>query len=62
MAHQHGISRRELIQLSATFGMLAGLGKFNVVRAASDYKALVCLFLLGGNDGHNTGVPNADPA
>ena len=37
--------------------MLAGLGKLNIAAAANDYKALVCLFMLGGNDGHNTVVP-----
>ncbi|HET6197947.1 MAG TPA: DUF1501 domain-containing protein, partial [Acetobacteraceae bacterium] len=57
MAHRHGVSRREFIQLSATFGMLAGLGEFKIARAASDYKALVCLFMFGGNDGHNMVVP-----
>ena len=61
MAHRHGMTRREFVQLSATFGMLAGLSKFNVASAASDYKALVCLFLLGGNDGHNMVVPLAGP-
>src|SRR3954447_18598753 len=25
--------------------------------APTDYKSLVCLFLYGGNDGHNTVVP-----
>ena len=28
--------------------------------AGDDYKALVCVFLLGGNDGHNLIVPRAD--
>jgi uncharacterized protein (DUF1501 family) len=28
--------------------------------AGNDYKALVCVFLLGGNDGHNLVVPRAD--
>src|ERR1051325_11632227 len=47
------ISRRTFLQLSAGFGMLAGLGRLAGVEAANDYKALVCVFLLGGNDGHN---------
>ena len=48
------ISRRRFLQLSASFGLLAGLGKLDLARAAAqDYKALVCLFMLGGNDGHN---------
>jgi uncharacterized protein (DUF1501 family) len=39
--------------------MLMGLGRFQWAQAATvpDYKALVCLFMLGGNDGHNTVVP-----
>src|SRR6266849_6810485 len=53
------ISRREFVQLSAAFGMLAGLGQFKLTQAApvQDYKALVCLFMFGGNDGHNLVVP-----
>ncbi|MBI3784738.1 MAG: DUF1501 domain-containing protein [Deltaproteobacteria bacterium] len=52
------ISRRNVLQLGASLGMIAGLGRFNLVRAATapDYKALVCLFMFGGNDGHNTVV------
>lgn len=30
------------------------------VPAGDDYKALVCVFLLGGNDGHNLVVPRAE--
>lgn len=38
--------------------MLAGLGRLNFLEAAAnDYKALVCVFMFGGNDGHNTVVP-----
>src|SRR5206468_10326898 len=39
--------------------MLAGLSRFDCASAATapDYKALVCLFMFGGNDGHNTVVP-----
>jgi len=53
------ISRRNFLQLSANLGMLLGLGRFNWAEAAtaSDYKALVCLFMFGGNDGHNMIVP-----
>lgn len=28
-----------------------------LAQTASDYKALVCIFLFGGNDGHNMLVP-----
>ncbi len=62
MKNDSMMSRRTFLQLSAGFGMLAGLGELNVAQAAAnDYKALVCCFLLGGNDGHNTVVPLAGP-
>lgn len=53
------INRRTFLQLSASFGMLAGLGGLTLTQgaAAPDYKALVCLLLAGGNDGHNVIVP-----
>ncbi len=53
------ISRRGFLQLGASLGMLLGLGRFDWANAAttSDYKALVCIFLFGGNDGHNVVVP-----
>lgn len=57
-------SRRNFLQLGASFGMLAGLGKLQLAEAAvqnGNYKALVCIFLFGGNDGHNMVVP-MDPA
>ncbi|MCA1615715.1 MAG: DUF1501 domain-containing protein [Acidobacteria bacterium] len=45
--------------------LAAGIQEFGLVRAfaqgaASDYKALVCLFMSGGNDGNNTVVPIDD--
>lgn len=61
------ITRREFVQLGAAFGMLAGLGQLNLGSAANaslpltDYKALVCLFMFGGNDGHNMVVPLGNP-
>jgi len=53
------LSRRDFLQLGASVGMLLGLGRFTLAQAATplDYKALVCLFMFGGNDGHNTIVP-----
>lgn len=39
-------------------GAMSHFGKMNAYAAANpNYKALVCVFLLGGNDGHNTVVP-----
>jgi len=59
MKTECGISRRNFLQLGASVGMLLGLSRFEWAEAASvpDYKALVCLFMFGGNDGHNTVVP-----
>lgn len=58
------ISRRGLLGLGAQAGMLAALtgsGLFGRAQAASlpptDFKALVCVFMFGGNDGNNLLVP-----
>ena len=53
------ITRRNFMQMGAGFGMLAALGRLQsaVAAPAQDYKALVCVFMFGGNDGHNTVVP-----
>jgi uncharacterized protein (DUF1501 family) len=60
-------SRRDFIRLSccsaATLSALAGLGRFGMMSAlaagptCADYKALVCIFLFGGNDSNNLIVP-----
>jgi uncharacterized protein (DUF1501 family) len=61
----HARSRRHFIQRTAALAAL-GLGaRRNLIdfvspaqaQAAGDYKALVCVFLFGGNDGNNTVVP-----
>ena len=59
MQTQHPISRRTFLQLGASLAMVTGLSRFDWAEAATatDYKALVCLFMFGGNDGHNTLVP-----
>jgi uncharacterized protein (DUF1501 family) len=47
------------------FGMMTALAqKVDKTEAAppSDYKALVCIFLSGGNDGNNTVIPNHSDA
>ena len=51
-------SRRTFIRTglaAAPFGLLPAMAQ-----SASDYKALVCVFLLGGNDSNNTVVPTDD--
>jgi uncharacterized protein (DUF1501 family) len=58
-------SRREFLKdtLSSVaalgaVGSMAKFGEMNALAATgSGYQALVCVFLLGGNDGHNTVVP-----
>lgn len=54
-------SRRSLLKLATgAFAPLAGFSRYGMMNAyaqANDYKALVCVFLSGGNDGHNMIVP-----
>jgi uncharacterized protein (DUF1501 family) len=54
-------SRRNFLKLTASTSLVAALGQFDFAAAAQaqDYKALVCVFLFGGNDGHNTVIPLA---
>ena len=56
---QHQITRRQLISGLGSTALLSFLGKVNAFAQASppDYKALVCVFLSGGNDSHNMVVP-----
>ena len=62
----HVITRRSLLRMGAgTLGLLgcggrlARLGLLNaqVVEPTPDYKAVVCIFLMGGNDSNNMVVP-----
>lgn len=57
--NQHHLSRRSLLKGLGATAMLTRFGWMNALAQANppDYKALVCLFLVGGNDGHNTVVP-----
>jgi uncharacterized protein (DUF1501 family) len=71
MSHSHNATpnRRQFLKLSAQLAALglttAGVGNARTVFAAdarssqtlTDYKALVCIYLFGGNDGNNTIVP-----
>jgi uncharacterized protein (DUF1501 family) len=58
-------SRREFLRDSirsvTALGGLSALAKFGEINAlaagGSGYQALVCVFLAGGNDGHNTVIP-----
>lgn len=62
----HQITRRSLLRLGVgslgLFGMggrLAKLGLLNaqVAGPTNDYKAVVCIFMMGGNDSNNMVVP-----
>ena len=58
-----GVNRRSFIRYAslAAAGSAAGLRPFGALNAlaqgATDYKALVCVFLFGGNDANNMLVP-----
>jgi len=58
------LSRRDFMRLSccsaAGAALATGIGRFGLVNAYAQgptYKALVCIFLFGGNDGNNTVIP-----
>ena len=63
MQHSCFISRRNFLEKTAMLAAATGLGRIGLLSAraqnvpASDYKALICVFMLGGNDGHNLLVP-----
>lgn len=66
MTHSHAISRRTFLRHSGLLATATGLGRLGLINAhaqaaAPDYKALVCVFMLGGNDGHNMVVPLTGP-
>ena len=52
---------RDAIRSVSAIGALGALSKFGEMNAmaagGSGYQALVCIFLSGGNDGHNTVIP-----
>ncbi len=49
-------TRRNFLKASA-FAGLTRFGAVNALAQATDYKALVCIFMFGGNDGNNLIVP-----
>jgi uncharacterized protein (DUF1501 family) len=60
--HLHPLQRRQFLKMASVaassgigLGTLASLNA--AAQSATDYKALVCLFMFGGNDGNNTVVP-----
>ncbi len=58
------LTRRQLCGGMGAMALLARFGSFNALAQAAspanDYKALVCVLLAGGNDGHNTIIPLKD--
>lgn len=66
MNDKHNPSRRHFLRTAGLFATAAGLSHLGLINAfaqnAADYKALVCVFLLGGNDGHNVIVPQTPNA
>ena len=58
-------TRRDFVRLAccsaATASLVGGLSKFGLVSAlaqgTTDYKALVCIFMFGGNDSNNMVIP-----
>ena len=69
MAHSHAFERRDFLKLSARLAALGltglGLGanrtfwqrEVSATSRLSDYRALVCVYLAGGNDSNNMVVP-----
>ncbi len=49
---------RTALQSATALGAMSAFGRINALASGgSGYQALVCIFLAGGNDGHNTVVP-----
>jgi uncharacterized protein (DUF1501 family) len=63
MQHASILTRRTFLQKTALLAAATGLSRVGILNAraqtttSTDYKALVCVFMLGGNDGHNMLVP-----
>lgn len=57
--HDSAASRRQFLRVA---GALAAAASGPALGQTADYKALVCIFMLGGNDGHNLVVPMATAA
>jgi uncharacterized protein (DUF1501 family) len=57
------MNKREFLKTSAALGLGSGLSAFTQLSAlaqattGNDYRALVCLFMFGGNDSNNMVVP-----
>jgi uncharacterized protein (DUF1501 family) len=56
-----GASALSAIGASSVVGRLSQVNALAQTSCPSDYKALVCIFMFGGNDGNNTVVPVFTP-
>ena len=65
MKTRQSVSRRAFLRhaaalssagLASQLGFISAIGAANA-QAVTDYKALVCIFMFGGNDGNNTVIP-----
>ncbi len=66
MARESNLTRRNFVRMgcctAASFGLTAAIGRLNLIfpyaaGGATDYRALVCIFLFGGNDANNLIMP-----
>ncbi|WP_036826508.1 DUF1501 domain-containing protein, partial [Photobacterium sanctipauli] len=60
------LSRRNFLKSTAALGAMSTAPAFTGISSAQaaegDYKALVCIFLFGGNDAYNMVIPDDDAA
>src|SRR5271154_2647442 len=65
-----GLTRRDFVRSScctaAALGVATNFSRFGLIHAlaqsTTDFRALVCIFLFGGNDSNNLLVPNDSSA
>ena len=50
-------TRRGFLRDASALLGAAAMGASAQAQSSNNYKALVCIFMFGGNDGHNTVVP-----
>ena len=51
---------RTVVKSTGALGAMTAFGRMNALASSgSGYQALVCIYLAGGNDGHNTVIPIA---
>ncbi|HHC7347263.1 DUF1501 domain-containing protein [Vibrio parahaemolyticus] len=56
------ISRRNFLKSTVSFGAIASLGLpgYSLAAPSNDFRALICVYLAGGNDAINTILPLSD--